>query len=145
VDFKSYLPDDILVKVDRASMLTSLEVRAPWLDPRIIELAFGRVPDELRASRSANKVLPRSLAARLLPAKLDTRRKQGFSVPLDSWFKGPWGQYLESVLTDGDQSWFDRGLIRTMIIRQRRGYSNGARLFSLSIFELWRRHYKVTV
>ena len=56
-DFATYLPEDILVKVDRASMLASLEVRAPFLDYRIIEFAFGSVPDALRATRTSRKVL----------------------------------------------------------------------------------------
>jgi asparagine synthase (glutamine-hydrolysing) len=145
VDFKTYLADDILVKVDRASMLASLEVRAPWLDPRIIELAFARVPDELRATRRESKILPRSLAARLLPPQLDLRRKQGFVLPMDNWFRGPWGRYMESVLMADSRSWFNRDLVRRLLARQRRGYVNGHRLFSLTMFELWRHHYQVTV
>src|SRR5262245_59242334 len=82
IDFSTYLADDILVKIDRASMLTSLEVRAPWLDHRLIEFAFGRVPDTLRATIRERKILPRRLATRLLPAGLDLARKQGFSLPL---------------------------------------------------------------
>ena len=78
-DFRSYLVDDILTKVDRASMLNSLEVRAPWLDPALIDLAFAHVPDRLRATATERKILPRRLAARLLPSSLDLTRKQGFS------------------------------------------------------------------
>src|SRR5439155_5116191 len=71
VDFQTYLAEDLLVKVDRASMLCSLEVRAPWLDPRLIDLAFRTLPDGLRATETERKILPRRLAARLLPASLD--------------------------------------------------------------------------
>jgi asparagine synthase (glutamine-hydrolysing) len=145
VDFMTYLVDDILVKVDRASMLASLEVRAPWLDHRIIEFAFGRVPDTLRATENERKILPRHLARRWLPAGLDVTRKQGFSLPLRSWFKGEWGRYLESVLVGADPGLFDRGMIQRLITAQRRGYSNTQRLFALALFELWRRQYRVTV
>src|SRR5690606_20883515 len=67
VDFLTYLVDDILAKVDRASMLTSLEVRAPWLDHKIIEFAFGSTPDRLRATETERKILPKRLARKLLP------------------------------------------------------------------------------
>ena len=98
MDFENYLAEDILVKVDRASMLNSLEVRAPLLDYRIIEFAFGRVPDRLRATSTERKILLKMLARRLLPAALDIQRKQGFSLPLNRWFKGEWGDYLRDVL-----------------------------------------------
>ena len=90
VDFRGYLPDDILAKVDRASMMHALEVRAPWLDHRLIEFAFT-LPDDLRATATERKILPRRLASRLLPPSLDLTRKQGFSLPLDDWFSGTWG------------------------------------------------------
>ena len=145
VDFSGYLTDDILVKVDRASMLTSLEVRAPWLDYRIIELAFGRVPDRLRATARERKILPRRLAARILPSALDLNRKQGFSIPLHRWFKGPWGTMFESVLSEADPALFDRRAIEQLLAAQRRGLSNTHRLFALTLFELWRREYGVAM
>jgi asparagine synthase (glutamine-hydrolysing) len=144
VDFSSYLPDDILVKVDRASMLTSLEVRAPFLDHRIIEFAFGRVPDHLKATITERKILPRRLAKRLLPPALDLRRKQGFSIPLQKWFKGEWGRMFESVLSDADPTIFDRRAVEQLLDAQRRGLANTNRLFALTLFELWRREYGVT-
>jgi asparagine synthase (glutamine-hydrolysing) len=145
IDFSGYLPDDILVKVDRASMLTSLEVRAPWLDHRIVELAFSRVPDRLRATASARKVLPRLLAAQLLPPGMDLRRKQGFSLPLQAWFKGDWGRAIAEILAEADPHLFRRSEIESLIAGQRRGLSNAARLFALSIFELWRTKYRVAI
>jgi asparagine synthase (glutamine-hydrolysing) len=143
IDFGAYLPDDILVKVDRASMLTSLEVRAPWLDHRIIEFAFGALPDRYRATVRSRKILPRVLARRLLPPDLDLKRKQGFSLPLDAWLKGNWGLFIAGVLEDADPQIFDRRAIRSLQAGQRRGLANSARLFSLTLFELWRRRYRV--
>jgi asparagine synthase (glutamine-hydrolysing) len=141
LDFRTYLPDDILVKVDRASMLCSLEVRAPFLDQRLIEFAFGRVPDRFRATRSARKILLRKLARRLLPPDFDVTRKQGFSLPLADWFKGDWGAFIESVLTDRTSVMFDKSVVRELLQAQRAGRANMHRLFALAMFELWRREY----
>jgi len=141
LDFQTYLVDDILVKVDRASMLCSLEVRAPFLDPRLIAFAFGRVPDRLRATAGARKILLRRLAGRVLPESLDLTRKQGFSLPLAQWFKGDWGRYIADVLTTDSDVVFDRRLVRQLIAGQRRGFANTHRLFALTMIELWRREY----
>ena len=144
VDFQTYLVDDILVKVDRASMLTALEVRAPWLDPRLIDFAF-RLPDRLRATATRRKVLLRSLAARVLPPGFDLHRKQGFSLPLDAWFHGEWGRFVQEVLREAEPTLFDRSAIDALLTAQRRGLGNTQRLFALTMFELWRRHYQVSV
>ncbi len=84
VDFLSYLPDDILVKVDRASMLNSLEIRAPWLDCRIIEFAFKKVHPKYKISNGVSRLLQRRLAERVLPKIFDLDRKQGFSIPVSN-------------------------------------------------------------
>jgi len=144
LDFRTYLVDDILVKVDRASMLCSLEVRAPFLDPRLIEFAFRKVPDNLRATAHERKILSRRLAERLLPPTLDLTRKQGFALPLRKWLKGDWGRYIEDVLTGGEADLFDRRIVRQLLAGQRGGFSNMQRLFALTMIELWRREYRVT-
>ena len=144
-DFSSYLPDDILVKVDRASMLASLEVRAPFLDHRIISFAFGRLPDSYRTTAAARKVLLRRLGARVLPAALDLNRKQGFALPLASWFKGEWGTFVEKVLNDSPPEFLDQSTISRLIRGQRNGLSNAQRLFSLAMLELWRREYNIQI
>ena len=138
LDFRTYMVDDILVKVDRASMLCSLEVRAPFLDPRLIDFAVRSVPDHLRATRTERKILLRRLAARLLPASLDLRRKQGFSLPLRTWFKGDWGRCMQDVLTSGDTI-FERRAVTQLFAGQRAGFTNMHRLFALAMLELWRR------
>jgi asparagine synthase (glutamine-hydrolysing) len=142
IDFTMYLPDDILVKVDRASMLASLEVRAPWLDHRIVEFAFEKLPDQLRVTEKERKVLPRLLAGRLLPKKLNLNRKQGFSIPLRHWLRGMVGEYVADILADASREIFDRGVIRRMLSAQKHGMVNAERLFGLTLFELWRREYK---
>jgi asparagine synthase (glutamine-hydrolysing) len=144
LDFRTYLPDDILVKVDRASMLSSLEVRAPFLDHRIVEFGFRDVPDDLRATRTERKILLKRLAARLLPPALDLSRKQGFSLPLHDWFKGDWGRFMRDVLSAPDCI-FERRVVDGLFKGQSAGFSNMHRLFALTSLELWRRQYGVTV
>ncbi|MGE5143198.1 MAG: asparagine synthetase B family protein, partial [Acidobacteriota bacterium] len=144
-DFTRYLPDDVLVKVDRASMLASLEVRSPFLDRRIVEFALGSVPDAGLASRSHRKILLGYLARRLLPRTFDIDRKQGFSVPLARWLNGAWGGYVKRVLEDADPRLFDRVMLQRLVRRHRWGLDNAKRLFALTLFELWRREYNVRV
>ncbi|MCP4613435.1 MAG: asparagine synthase (glutamine-hydrolyzing) [Planctomycetes bacterium] len=143
VDFLTFLPEDILVKVDRASMLTSLEIRSPYLDHRIVDFAFRQVPDKFRATLRKRKILPCHFAKGLLPKQLDLKRKQGFTMPLHQWFKGSWGTYFEQVLQEADSSLFDQKVIRQLINYQRWGFLNSQRLFALVIFELWRRNYGI--
>jgi asparagine synthase (glutamine-hydrolysing) len=145
IDFRGYMVDDILVKVDRASMLASLETRAPFLDPAVIEFAFGKVPDALKVDLRRRKILLRRLAARLLPKQLDLTRKQGFSIPLDSWFAGEWGKTMRGVLAEADPAIFNRDAIRRLFTARARLSNNSQRLFALMVFELWRREYRITL
>ncbi|HEY7527950.1 MAG TPA: asparagine synthase-related protein, partial [Candidatus Deferrimicrobiaceae bacterium] len=137
--------DLYLVKVDRASMLASLEARAPFLDRRLVEFAFGRVPDRLRATTTERKVLLRRLARKLLPPALDVERKQGFTMPLADWFRGEWGKTVRSILDEADPGLFDPGTVRGLLEGQKKGYANSDRLFLLTMFELWRREYRAVV
>ena len=141
LDFADYLAEDILVKVDRASMMNSLEVRAPLLDHRVIDLAFARVPSRLKATTIGKKILLKRLCARVLPPTFDFGRKQGFSIPIADWLRrGPFRVLFWDVLTDPG-CMFDRATVRSMLAGQDRGQRNGERLFGLVLFELWRRHY----
>lgn len=142
MDFGGYLAEDILVKVDRAAMLNSLEVRAPLLDYRLVEFAFGAVPARLKATAWQRKVLPKRLAARLLPPAFDRRRKQGFSIPLAAWLRaGPLRELFLDVLHDRGGI-FDPRALAELLRAQERGRDNGERLFALVLFELWRREYR---
>ena len=144
-DFQTTMAEGYLVKSDRASMLHSLELRAPFLDHTLIEFAFGRVPDSLKATTTERKILLRHLAKRILPNTLDINRKQGFSLPLASWFKGEWGTFVNEVLMEADPAIFDKRAITSLIKGQRRGFANENRLFALTMFELWRREYDISL
>ncbi|MBF0420159.1 MAG: asparagine synthase (glutamine-hydrolyzing) [Magnetococcales bacterium] len=144
MDFANYLAEDILVKVDRVSMLNSLEVRAPMLDYRLIEFAFSKVPSQLKATQTEKKILLKRLTTRVLPPGFDRQRKQGFSIPLGEWLRGGASRKLfNEVLRDPDCC-FDSVTVDSLLRGQDQGRSNGERLFALVLFELWRREYAVT-
>jgi asparagine synthase (glutamine-hydrolysing) len=145
MDFNSYLAEDILVKIDRASMLNSLELRAPFLDYRLIEFAYGRVPSHLKATAYEKKILLKRLANRLLPKEFDLQRKQGFSIPIGQWLKaGPFRALIHAVLLD-ERCLFDRDTVLALLKGQDQGRNNGERLFALVLFELWRQDYGITI
>ena len=143
VDFLTYLTDSVLVKTDRASMASSLELRAPFLDVRVIEFAFGSVPERLKVGRRGTKLILRDLARRHLPLSVADKKKQGFSIPMDDWMRGSWGDYIRGVLADVPPELFERKVITTLLNAQAEGYSNANRLYALTMFELWRRAYDI--
>jgi asparagine synthase (glutamine-hydrolysing) len=143
MDFENYLPGDILVKVDRASMLASLEMRAPFLDFRIAEFAFGRVPNRLKTSPTERKILLKRLCKKVLPPEFDADRKQGFSIPLPAWLKaGSWRDFFSDVLLDPGCI-FDGRAVSNLINSHGGRRNNAERLFGLTVFELWRRAYSI--
>lgn len=144
-DFHGYLPEDILVKVDRASMLNSLEVRAPLLDHKIIEFAFKRIPSGLKASPKDRKIFLKKIAARQLPQQFNLTRKQGFSIPIGEWLqKGAFRDLFQDVLYDRD-CLFDRGVIDKLFSGLEHRQAHGERLYALALFELWRKSYEATL
>lgn len=142
-DFQHYMPEDILVKVDRASMASSLEIRAPWLSKKLIEFAFSEVPSYLKATEHNTKILPKRLAEKKLPANLDINRKQGFSIPLSDWIKDKWYNQFEAELNDLPEDLFNKKACLQLLFNEKRGFSNSHRLFALVFFNKWLKKYKV--
>jgi asparagine synthase (glutamine-hydrolysing) len=140
-DFSTYLPEDILVKVDRVSMLNSIELRAPFLDYRIIDFAFSQIPSELKATSRNKKILLKRLAIKLLPLNFQINRKQGFSIPINSWLKkGAFKDLIWETLLDSS-SIFNKKYVHKLLLDQEKGLQNGERLFGLLQFDLWKKEY----
>jgi asparagine synthase (glutamine-hydrolysing) len=114
LDAISYLPDDILAKVDRASMAVSLEVREPLLDHRVVELAWS-LPLSMKIRGTRGKWVLRKLLRKFLPAEMVDRDKQGFGLPIDGWLRGPLREWAASLVDPrriAQEGWFDPATLR---------------------------------
>jgi asparagine synthase (glutamine-hydrolysing) len=133
-----YLPQDILLKVDRASMAHSLEVRCPLLDPELMAFAFG-LPLTMHRTLWRGKRLVRHAFRDQLPHAVLKRRKQGFAPPVFEWFMGKAGDLLVELLGALPSTGFDNRLVQQMLDRHRRGQRDeGARLWAILVYLLWR-------
>lgn len=142
VDFNFYLPYDGLVKVDRASMLSSLEVRPPYLDHDIIKFAFS-LPENLRIKRGIKKYLLKKLGEKILPKNFPLERKHGFCIPLREWMKGRLGDMLEDLLIDVRLKRFINVSYAKKLLNYHRldKQNNGSKLWSILMFSLWIENY----
>ncbi len=142
LDTKTYLPGDILAKVDRTSMAVSLEVRCPFLDHHLVEFA-ATVPPELKVQGKTTKYLLKKAAERLLPKELIHRPKQGFAVPVTTWINRDWSEMThdlvlgERALSRGN---FNLRFLKNMMAEHRWGRrDHGGLIWTLMILELWFR------
>jgi asparagine synthase (glutamine-hydrolysing) len=145
-DLVTYLPCDLLAKVDIASMAHGLECRQPFLDYRVVELAAG-MPVGLKFHHGRGKRILREAFADLLPPPIRRRRKMGFGVPLDHWFRNELKAYARDVLLDPQT--LGRGYFRAEAVRrlwddhQQGRFDHSARLWALLVLELWHRQWAV--
>lgn len=140
LDLRTYMGDDILVKVDRASMAASLEVRVPFLDHRLVELA-ARIPLEFKLKGRRSKHILKAAMASRLPKEVTSRAKKGFGMPVAKWLRGPWRELLLETLGDGAAArsgWLDQSAVDRLVAEHLSGKADRRKqLWSLLMFRWW--------
>lgn len=143
-DLLTYLPGDLMTKVDIASMAHGLETRPPFLDHRLVELA-ARIPQRQKFSGGRGKLILKQAFADLLPASVARRRKMGFGVPLAQWFRGPLREFAAERLFDPrtvTRPYFEPSTVRQLWDEHQQGrFDHAYRLWALLVFELWHRQW----
>ena len=138
VDIKTYLTDDILAKVDRASMAVSLEVRAPLLDHHLLELA-ARIPSSLKLRGRTGKHIFKKAMASKLPDGILNRKKMGFAIPLDRWFRNELKDVAYSTLFDNADGILDQGFLKAIWNQHQKGlYNRSQHLWAVMMFRRWK-------
>ncbi len=140
LDFMTFLPDDVLTKVDRASMAVGLEVRCPFLDPQVIEFAW-RLPRAMWIGESGGKRIVRTILERYCPPALTDRPKMGFGVPIGEWVRGPLREWAEDLLAEKrlvEQGFFRPEAVRQIWLQHLSGWRNReGLLWSILMFQAW--------
>lgn len=142
VDTKVWLPDDLLIKADKMSMAASVELRVPFLDYKMVEFAMS-VPAKYKIRNWTSKYLLKKAVSDLLPHEIVYRKKKGFPVPINAWFKGNFGEKAADVLLDSrsrKRGYFDSDCVSNIIKMHQDGKEDYSKLlFSLIVFETWHR------
>ena len=144
LDLKTYLPGDIMTKVDRMSMAVSLETRAPILDHLLVEYA-ATIPPEMKVNGATTKYIWKKAAERFLPKEIIYREKQGFAIPMSYWIKKEWSEIADELVL-GDRALARRNFnpifLRNLVQEHRVGRrDNSYLIWTLMILELWYREY----
>ena len=140
LDFLTYLPDDILVKVDRAAMASSLETRVPFLDHNLIEYVF-KIPHSLKFRNGHGKWILKKILNQYVPKSLTQRPKVGFEIPLGSWLRGPLRDWAENLLNEkrlNQENFFNTKLVRDKWLEHLNGKKNWQyHLWDILMFQAW--------
>jgi len=144
LDLLSYLPEDLLVKVDIATMANSLEARSPFLDHKVVEFACS-LPSRWKLRGRKSKYILKDAFSSLLPAAIMRRKKMGFGVPIARWFREELREYLREVLLDRkslSRGYFRPERVRELIEEHQSGIrDHSPRLWALLVLELWHREF----
>lgn len=140
IDMLTYLPDDILTKVDRTSMMCSIESRAPFLDKEIIDFAIS-LPIEMKISGGTSKVLLREMLQKKIPTALYERPKMGFTMPISIWMKNDLSDWVKGIFDDS--IYFDRDILKSSYDRFLEGRMSYTLLWNLISLESWLQEHKL--
>jgi asparagine synthase (glutamine-hydrolysing) len=141
LDMLTYLPDDILTKVDRCTMAVSLEAREPLLDHRLIEFIWS-LPPAIQRGNGSSKYLLRSVLRRYVPDAMIDRPKRGFSVPIGAWLRGPLRDWAEDLLAPAALGWADAARVRSYWQRHVSGIEDNATgLWNILMIQAWARRW----
>ncbi|RJQ17686.1 MAG: asparagine synthase (glutamine-hydrolyzing) [Nitrospiraceae bacterium] len=144
IDTKYWLPDDLLLKADKMTMATSVELRVPFLDHEFVEFAFS-LPDDFKVNNVQGKLIFKKAVEDLLPHDIIYRQKKGFPVPMSRWFSGDLHKGASDILLDPvtiNRGYFSKDYLRKILLKHKQGGQDlSRRIFSLLVFEMWHRMY----
>ena len=143
VDTLTYLPDDILVKVDRASMSVGLETRIPFLDPRLINFSWN-LPMDQKLTGMEGKIILKSLLKKYIPSEMIERPKQGFSLPINKWLRGPLKEWAEDLLSFDNLSsdpYLDPTSIQSFWQKHKKGMDMEQGLWNVLMYQAWKKQW----
>lgn len=144
-EFSNYLANDILIKTDRASMFKSIELRSPFLDGAVIDFAFTKIPDELKANGSERKIILKILAQDILPKNFNVHRKKGFSIPSDLWLSAVGGYTnVMNTIRGSNILHLPNDSLSVQDLISTRSKTN-EKLFLLYSFALWEDAYGISI
>ncbi len=142
-DFGVWLPDDILTKVDRASMNVGLESREPFLDHRLVEFT-ARIPSEYKYKNGETKYILKKLLERYLPRKMFDRKKMGFDSPVDTWLKTKLRPLVHDYLNESSikqNGFFKPDAVARWVDKFYKNEIKGKRIWNLLVFQMWREKW----
>ncbi len=146
-DIKSFLPDDLLVKVDVATMANSLEGRSPLLDHKLMQFC-ATIPPRMKLQGSRTKIIFKKAAVKFLPKDILTKPKQGFAVPINEWLRGELKHLINAEIFEKGTFFrkhskvFNLDYVEKLVEQHARGIDNGYRLWNLIMLNKWRKAYK---
>jgi asparagine synthase (glutamine-hydrolysing) len=143
IDIKTWLAEDILLKADRMTMAASIEMRAPFLDHKLMEFCLA-LPDSYKLQNGVGKKILRDVMKDLLPAEIIHRKKKGFPVPLTSWFRNELHDKAKDLLTNPTalgRGYLKPDYVKGLFTKIKQGQDLGRRIFSLVVLELWHRKF----
>jgi asparagine synthase (glutamine-hydrolysing) len=142
-DMVTTLGEGYLAKVDRSSMMASLEVRSPFLDTAVVDFALTRLPDSMKISTTARKIFLNAVAGKVLPGVRISGEKRGFALPVHEWMEGKWGTVARDLIASAPRTLLSGELVASLLASPRTRRRNSNRLFAIIAFETWRRQHDI--